>query len=263
MPHVEGNTIPKGIDNGAIFKGCLGEARIGGLLLPYFPHSEVYTENVRPRSHFELNSTKPEEGCVLCLQQDCQNGGICGNPSEDYACTCPAGYEADDCSVNIDECLTANCLNNATCTDLIANYTCNCLPGFEGRHCESEINECLSNPCRNGGICTDMLAGYSCECTEDYAGPQCETLRLVTCENMPCKNGSTCIDGYSKYYFDLILLLLFEEKRNKKKYVISDSTTGNNFTCTCRPGLQVIQILILKKIYLVSINSLTQICFMN
>lgn len=199
MPHIEGNSIPKGIDSGAIFKGCLGEARIGGLLLPYFPHSEVYTENFRPRSHFELNSSKPDEGCVLCFQQDCKNGGICGNPSEVYACTCLAGYEADDCSVNIDECLTANCLNNATCTDLIANYTCNCLPGFEGRHCESEINECIPNPCHNNGICTDLLAGYSCECTEEYAGPQCDILRLVTCENMPCRNGSTCIDGYSEY----------------------------------------------------------------
>lgn len=69
MPQIENNIVPKGIDSGAVFKGCLGEARIGGLLLPYFPHSEVYIDNIRPRSHFRLNSTQPEEGCVLCFQQ--------------------------------------------------------------------------------------------------------------------------------------------------------------------------------------------------
>lgn len=69
MPQIESNSIPKGIDNGAVFKGCLGEARIGGLLLPYFPHKSIYSDNFRPRSHFRLNSTKPEVGCVLCFQQ--------------------------------------------------------------------------------------------------------------------------------------------------------------------------------------------------
>lgn len=69
MPQIESNAIPKGIDNGAVFRGCLGEARVGGLLLPYFSHSEVYSDNFRPRSHFRLNSTKPDEGCVLCFQQ--------------------------------------------------------------------------------------------------------------------------------------------------------------------------------------------------
>lgn len=201
MPQIETNAIPKGIDNGAVFKGCLGEARVGGLLLPYYRHSELYPESFRPRNHFRLNSTKQGEGCILCFQDDCQNGGICNNPSENYACECPAGYELDDCSHNIDECLTANCANNSTCIDLIANYTCRCLPGYDGTHCENEIDECLSAPCHNNGVCTDLVAAYSCACTEDYAGPQCDVLRLVTCENAPCKNGSTCIDGYSMYMF--------------------------------------------------------------
>lgn len=128
-----------GQDNGAAFKGCIGEVRIGGLLLPFFPHDEIYLDNIRPRSHFRLNSSKPKEGCVLCFQSDCQNGGICANPSEEYACTCPAGYEQDDCSENTDECLTALCLNNSTCIDLVANYSCKCLPGYEGQHCETGI----------------------------------------------------------------------------------------------------------------------------
>lgn len=158
MPANDINSKLIGDDGGASFKGCVGEARIGGFLLPFFPHDEIYPDKIRPRSLFRLNSTKPKEGCVLCFQQSCKNGGICSNPSEDYACTCPFGYEGDDCSSNIDECLTAECLNNSTCIDLIADYKCKCLPGYEGKHCESEINECLSQPCKNGGNCTDLLA---------------------------------------------------------------------------------------------------------
>lgn len=126
-----------GLDNGAAFKGCIGEARINGLLLPFFPHDEIYLDKIRPRSHFRLNSIKPKEGCILCFQSDCQNGGICASPTEEYACMCQAGYEQDDCSENTDECLAALCLNNSTCIDLVANYSCKCSPGFEGQHCET------------------------------------------------------------------------------------------------------------------------------
>lgn len=91
MPSTDVNSKIIGDDSGAAFKGCVGEARIGGFLLPFFPHDEIYLDKIIPRSHFRLNSTKPSEGCVLCFQSDCQNGGICGNPTEEYFCTCPAG----------------------------------------------------------------------------------------------------------------------------------------------------------------------------
>lgn len=81
MPQTDSPTKSKGIDNGAVFKGCLGEARIGGLLLPYFSHPEVYVDNIRPRSHFRLNSTKPEEGCVLCFQAV---SAACGHPPNGF-----------------------------------------------------------------------------------------------------------------------------------------------------------------------------------
>lgn len=69
MPATDVNSKLVGDDNGAAFKGCVGEARIGGFLLPFFPHEEIYLDKIRPRSHFRLNTTKPEEGCVLCFQQ--------------------------------------------------------------------------------------------------------------------------------------------------------------------------------------------------
>lgn len=73
--------------DGAKFKGCMGEIRIGELLLPFFSQDEIYPESMTPRSHFELNSTRVEEGCILCFEQDCKNGGVCEDPEENYACT--------------------------------------------------------------------------------------------------------------------------------------------------------------------------------
>lgn len=203
--------LPHGVHETS-YQGCIGEARIGGLLLSYFSHSSMYIDSFTPRDHFELETIEPSEGCILCFAAECKNDGFCKNETENYSCECPAGYAEDDCSSNIDECLTAECTNNSTCLDGIAKYTCLCLPGYDGILCEMEINECQSNPCHNGGTCTDLLANFTCECTDDYAGQQCDVLRLVTCENLPCRNGSTCVDGFN-------------------------SSTGNNFTCLCSSGL--------------------------
>ncbi|XP_073817054.1 cell polarity complex component crumbs isoform X3 [Musca autumnalis] len=202
---------------GSQFKGCLGEARVGDLLLPYFTNEEMYprTENVsvQPHVQFRLNSTRPDEGCILCFKSDCKNGAFCSAPTESYACTCQPGYDGDDCSNNIDECATAMCENNSTCIDKVADFICNCLPGYDGRFCENNIDECASQPCHNGGNCTDLIADFRCDCTDDYAGAQCDVLKQVTCENLPCKNGSTCQDRYN-------------------------AQTGNNFTCTCMQGYE-------------------------
>ena len=81
------NTILKGLNlKGSTYKGCIGEVRIGEMLLPFFPYAEIYTESLPPRSHYSLNSSKPEEGCILCFEQDCQNGGVCKSPTENYSC---------------------------------------------------------------------------------------------------------------------------------------------------------------------------------
>jgi protein crumbs len=180
MDNMKTNAIVKGLNaNGAFYKGCIGATRIGGILLPFFLQEELMAENVPKRAYYSLNSTRPDEGCVLCFEQDCKNGGVCQKPSEIYACECPVGYEKDDCSQNIDECLQSECKNNSTCIDDIGFYTCECLNGYEGKYCEHEINECESNPCHNGGNCTDLIADFRCECHEDYAGKTCDVLRLV------------------------------------------------------------------------------------
>lgn len=187
---------------GSQFKGCVGEARVGDLLLPYFTNTDLYphTENVsvQLKAQFRLNTTRPEEGCILCFQTDCKNDGYCRAPSDEYACTCQAGYEGDDCGTDIDECLDTVCQNNGTCVNLVADFHCQCEPGFEGKHCELNIDECADQPCHNGGNCTDLIAGFVCDCPDDFMGMQCEVLKQMTCENEPCRNGSTCDNGFSK-----------------------------------------------------------------
>ncbi|XP_016036029.2 protein crumbs isoform X1 [Drosophila simulans] len=201
---------------GSQFKGCVGEARVGDLLLPYFSMAELYSRtnvSVQQKAQFRLNATRPEEGCILCFQSDCKNDGFCQSPSDEYACTCQPGFEGDDCGTDIDECLNTECLNNGTCINQVAAFFCQCQPGFEGQHCEQNIDECADQPCHNGGNCTDLIASYVCDCPEDYMGPQCDVLKQMTCENEPCRNGSTCQNGFN-------------------------ASTGNNFTCTCVPGFE-------------------------
>lgn len=51
------------------FKGCLGEIRIGGLLLPYFNHSEIYPDTFKAHAHFQLDGGEPEKGCIVCFEK--------------------------------------------------------------------------------------------------------------------------------------------------------------------------------------------------
>lgn len=123
---------------GEPFKGCLGEVRIGSILLHYFTYEEVYQNaNFTPLEFLALqdngNSTHRDSvGCQLCFDTDCKNDGYCLDKANSYVCECPAGYAEDDCSFNIDECVFNKCQNGATCIDGIANYTCVCNTGWQG-----------------------------------------------------------------------------------------------------------------------------------
>ena len=125
---------------GEAFKGCLGEVRIGKMLLHFFTMDEVYQNaNFTPLRFLSLqreNSTAISQdniGCRLCFESDCKNSGHCKDKLNSYICECPPGYAEDDCSVDIDECVDNKCQNNATCVDGTANYTCVCKNGWTGR----------------------------------------------------------------------------------------------------------------------------------
>ncbi|CAG9865288.1 unnamed protein product [Phyllotreta striolata] len=196
------------------FKGCLGEIRIGGLLLPYFHAAEMYPNKTNLKRYFELSpDSRVEYGCVLCYSGDCLNKGVCVNSTETYKCHCQPGYTGDDCSTDIDECENNRCQNNATCVDLIDEYKCECLLGYEGEFCETDRDECASDPCRHGGTCNDLIGAFKCDCPEGFVGKQCEAPLLITCENKPCREGATCVTG-------------------------PNESTGHNYTCFCTEGME-------------------------
>ncbi|KRT83956.1 EGF-like domain containing protein [Oryctes borbonicus] len=191
------------------YKGCLGEIRINGYLLPYFSN-KILPKGIVQQT-YELLQDFNYTGCKLCFDVDC-NQGTCADPENSYKCQCPPGYTADDCSINIDECVDNKCKNNATCIDEVAKYSCNCSVGYSGEFCETDINECESTPCQNGGTCQDLTGTYRCICNESFTGLNCENARVITCLDFPCQDNSTCRGDYN-------------------------ATTGNNFTCDCREGM--------------------------
>ncbi|KAI4495639.1 hypothetical protein M0802_008474 [Mischocyttarus mexicanus] len=212
-------TPPYQMISGEAFKGCLGEVRIGSMLLHYFTNEEVYQNaNFTPFEYLSLQNHNLSDniGCQLCFDHiDCMNDGYCRDKANSYVCECLAGYAEDDCSINIDECIDNKCQNNATCVDEIANYSCICNSGWQGWLCDNDINECISylNPCQHNGVCVNEPGSFRCECLDQFVGQHCEHFRLITCQSEPCKNGSTCTD-------------------------IVNSKTGDNFTCTCMSGFE-------------------------
>ncbi|XP_065210644.1 protein crumbs isoform X2 [Planococcus citri] len=204
--------------SGIFYRGCIGEVRIGGLLLPYFTSKQLKVQNdttLYKRDYFELNDAFSRNNvalnCSLCFPADCQNGGKCSNAAESYSCQCSPGFDGEDCSHDVDECLGNRCLHGATCIDGTANYTCQCTTGWSGWLCDYDIDECMSQPCQNNGTCLDLLGHFKCNCTEDFVGKQCEQIKQVTCENQPCKNDARCSDTPNR-------------------------VTGDNFTCSCLDG---------------------------
>ncbi|XP_034945316.1 protein crumbs isoform X2 [Chelonus insularis] len=203
--------------SGDAFKGCLGEVRIGGMLLHYYTFDQVYgNANFTPTEYFALktNTTHDSIGCRLCFENECKNNGHCQDQFNSYVCDCPPGYSEDDCSVDIDECESNNCQNNSTCIDGIANYTCECNKGWQGWLCDKDINECVpTSPCQHDGVCVNLPGSFRCECPDSFTGELCQHFRLITCKEHPCANGSTCTD-------------------------VVNPKTGDNFTCTCMTGYE-------------------------
>src|SRR4051812_46092428 len=98
---------------------------------------------------------------------------------DEFTCLCATGFNASDCSIDIDECAlgvslstTPLCLNNGTCVDQPGDYICACLPGFMGPDCSVDINECTlagAGACANGGICVDLINNYACACAPGFS----------------------------------------------------------------------------------------------
>lgn len=116
------------------FRGCIGEVRIAGILLPFFLPSWLNETKFPRKKKFLAEDLKDldDTGCKLCYESECKNSGKCMNPSEKFECDCLPGFEDSVCGTNIDECLLGNKCQNSVCVDGIANYTCECNVGWEG-----------------------------------------------------------------------------------------------------------------------------------
>ena len=112
------------------YRGCIGEVRIGGILLPFFTEQELVNSTASEK-FVVRNMVDVTDECTVCYQNECQNGGQCSDPADVFECTCPQGFEDPFCSTNIDECENNSCINGQ-CVDGIANYTCNCQNGWTG-----------------------------------------------------------------------------------------------------------------------------------
>ena len=67
------------------FRGCLGEVRVGGVILPFFTQAQLADSTVARK--FVMNQDSEDgngiqEECVVCFEQECVNGGTCSNPQE-------------------------------------------------------------------------------------------------------------------------------------------------------------------------------------
>ncbi len=143
-------------------------------------------------------------GAIFCDPSPCANSGVCVSYPGGYYCSCPAGYEGFDCSVDIDECAGNPC-RNGKCVDQVARFECVCDPGYAGTYCERDIDDCASMPCKNGGACVDRVDGYDCLCPSGFSGHDCQNVD-DPCSPNPCKNSGIC------------------------------SGSGQNFSCACPAG---------------------------
>jgi len=112
-----------------------------------------------------------------CGGTNCTNNGICSNTG---MCSCFAGFQGDDCSVQAP--CRAGCSDSGICVRGI----CQCNTGFTGDVCEHKLQGCeLLNNCSTHGTCADGYPSGSCSCTPPYAGDDCSLLHL------PCPNNCT------------------------------------------------------------------------
>jgi len=245
-------------DRARHFKGCMREVRVGGVLLPFFNDTELVNSTAAEKFSVSTREEVTKGECVLCFQKECQNEGVCEAPSDQFQCTCPAGFAGSVCETNLDECEAPEfpCLNGV-CVDGINNYTCACQTGWTGWLCNLDLDECEASPCKNGGTCTQSPepGDYTCACQPEYKGKDCQELKVKTCREMPCQNGGTCIEeteraGPEQYSCDCpngyeginceqqtdFCVKLKAECKNGG--TCSSDFSSFNYNCQCVPGYE-------------------------
>ncbi|XP_062972721.1 protein HEG homolog 1 isoform X2 [Elgaria multicarinata webbii] len=67
-------------------------------------------------------------------------------------------------------CTADSCLKNGKCiTDgLTGKFQCQCSAGWQGEDCSMDVDECLSNPCPALATCTNTQGSFQCMCSLGY-----------------------------------------------------------------------------------------------
>ncbi|KAF6040437.1 SLIT2 [Bugula neritina] len=129
----------------------------------------------------------------MCVEDPCENGGICVTLEDTYKCECPHHFRGKHCEQEIQSCRSALCKNGADCVDAgNGDFECVCREGFHGDLCEDDVDECASQPCRNDGVCINQVNRFTCECNEKYYGVFCQK-SVQSCKSSPCMHGK-CVD---------------------------------------------------------------------
>ena len=72
---------------------------------------------------------------------------------------CPPGFTGSSCQTDVDECTPNPCQNGGMCTDGGNSFACQCPHGYIGMSCETIIDDCSPTGCENGGAsCIDRIS---------------------------------------------------------------------------------------------------------
>ena len=254
----------------SVFKGCLDNVRIGGLLLPFvdYYNGTLNVSHVTPLTpHFNATIRGIQLGCHgddVCAMSPCVRG-VCGDVWNQFTCACPEGWAGNVCNLTANmTCAHSPCVNgtcyNLTYVNVSTNenqvsdvgfdmFGCNCTAGFEGKRCENDTKECASGPCQNGGTCTELHLNYSCSCATGFMGRNCQ-INIDDCADNNCTNNSTCVDGIASYNCSCVdgfngtfCELDIDECADTPPYGPCNATgtrscnnTKGNFACDCKQG---------------------------
>lgn len=165
------------LDSGVSLSGCLGPVKIGGLLLPFYPETELNFPRPQEEQFVRRNpNAAAQYGCwgkSVCAPNPCHNGGLCEDLFDLHECECPPEWTGPVCQNLTDSCNSSPCVFG-NCTSLDGRFKCECELGFTGERCEVEVDMCEVNSCSHGATCLRGFQRYTCLCPRDMTGQYCE-----------------------------------------------------------------------------------------